>query len=89
LSGDKPVQNPHAVHRGGLDRHDNVRAFAGKRADPQTLPGVNNDYRIVKPPVSEPNAEPPSTIKAGGWEVSVSGTFTVDVTTGNLPLPRH
>ena len=62
---------------------------AEKRADPQTLPGVKSNYRIVKPMAPEPDAEPPATIKADGWEVSVSGTITVDIGTGNLPLPRH
>ena len=62
---------------------------AEKRADPQGLPGVEDDYRIVKPMAPEPGAEPPSTIRDDGWEVSVSGTVTFDITTGGLPLPRH
>ena len=49
---------------------------AEKRTDPQGLPGVEDDYRIVKPMAPEPDAEPPSTVKADGWEVSVSGTVT-------------
>jgi hypothetical protein len=62
---------------------------AEKRVEPKALPGVRNDYRIVRPMVPEPQNEPSSTIKVDGWEVSVSGTVTVDITTGNLPLPRH
>ena len=62
---------------------------AEKPAEPQGLPGVRNDYRIVRPMAPEPDAAPPSTMKTDGWEVSVSGTITVDITTGNLPLPRH
>jgi len=60
-----------------------------KRNAQQTLPGVKYDYRIVKPMVPEPEAQPSSAIKVEGWEVSVTSTVTVDITTGNLPLPRH
>jgi hypothetical protein len=60
-----------------------------KRNAPQTLPGVEYGYRIVKPMVPEPETEPSSAIKVDGWEVSVTSTVTVDITTGNLPLPRH
>jgi hypothetical protein len=62
---------------------------AEKPTDPQGLPGVRNDYRIVRPMTPEPDGAPASTGRTDGWEVSVSGTITIDISTGNLPPPRH
>jgi hypothetical protein len=60
---------------------------ADKKPAPQKLPGVEGDYRIVKPHVPEPGQAPAG--KTGGWDVKVSGTLTVDTGAGSLPLPRN
>jgi hypothetical protein len=58
---------------------------AEKKPAPKNLPGVEGDYRIVKPYAPEP--EPAA--KIGGWDVKVSGQLTIDVGAGGLPLPRN
>jgi hypothetical protein len=62
---------------------------ADKKPVPAKLPGVEGDYRIVKPQAPEPEPNDAPAAKTGGWDVTVSGTFTVDTTTGGLPLPRN
>ena len=59
------------------------------RRAPEKLPGVEGNYRIVKPyaPQPEPDDAPPA--KAGSWDVKMSGTLTFDVGAGRLPLQRH
>ena len=57
------------------------------------LPGVDEKYRIVRPvppaPEPQPDEPAPSGARYGDWEITISGDITIDVTTGNLPLPRH
>jgi hypothetical protein len=60
---------------------------AEKKAAPANLPGVEGDYKIVKPYAPEPDQAPAA--KIGGWDVKVSGQLTIDVGTGHLPLPRN
>jgi hypothetical protein len=62
---------------------------ADKKPAPEKLPGVEGNYRIVKPYVPEPEPDDAPTAKTGAWDVTVSGTLTFDVVTGGLPLPRH
>jgi hypothetical protein len=62
---------------------------ADKKPAPEKLPGVEGGYRIVKPYTPQPEPDDAPAAKAGGWDVTVSGTFTVDVGAGGLPLPRH
>jgi len=66
-------------------------AAAEKPASNAALPGVDGSYRIVKPaPAPEPDdTTPTNTGKYGRWDVTISGTITVDVGTGKLPLPRN
>jgi hypothetical protein len=56
---------------------------------PEKLPGVEGDYRIVKPYAPQPEPDDAPAAKTGGWDVTVSGSLTVDVDTGGLPLPRN
>ena len=53
------------------------------------LPGVKDNYRIVKPAPEPDDAAPSGTRKFGRWDVTISGTVTVDITSGKLPLPRN
>jgi len=66
-------------------------AAAEKPSSNSPLPGVDGNYRIVKPaPAPEPDDGAPTTSgKYGRWDVTISGKITVDVTTGKLPLPRN
>jgi hypothetical protein len=65
-----------------------------KPSPPSDLPGVEGEYRIVRPaPPAEPEpgrqSPAPSDATTGRWDVTVSGTLTVDVGVGDLPLPRR
>jgi hypothetical protein len=62
---------------------------ADKKPAPEKLPGVEGDYRIVKPYAPEPEPDDAPAGNAGRWDMTVSGTLTFDVVTGGLPLPRH
>jgi len=62
---------------------------ADKKPAPEKLPGVEGDYRLVKPYAPEPEPDDAPAGKTGAWDVTVSGTIIVDVVTGGLPLPRH
>ena len=66
-------------------------AAADKPSSNSPLPGVAGDYRIVKPaPKPEPDdVTSAKTGKYGRWDVTISSTITVDITTGKLPLPRN
>jgi hypothetical protein len=55
----------------------------------ETLPGVEGNYRIVKPYAPEPEPDDARPAKAGGWDIKVSGAITVDIGAGRLPLPHH
>jgi hypothetical protein len=62
---------------------------ADKKPAPEKLPGVEDDYRIVKPYAPEPEPDNATAAKTGTWDVTVSGTLTFDVGAGRLPLPRR
>jgi hypothetical protein len=62
---------------------------ADKKPAPEKLPGVEGDYRIVKPYAPEPEPDDAAAAKTGTWDVTVSGTLTFDVGAGRLPLPRR
>ena len=62
---------------------------ADKKPAPEKLPGVEGGYRLVKPYAPQPEPDDAPAAQAGTWDVTVSGTFTVDVGTGGLPLPRN
>lgn len=59
--------------------------------DNPTLPGVKGDYRIVRPAPPEDDATPSATTnnttppQAGDWDITISGSVTVDVGVGDLP----
>ncbi|MDX8493171.1 hypothetical protein RFN29_16505 [Mesorhizobium sp. VK22B] len=60
----------------------------------QKLPGVGGDYRIAKPaPQPEPDDAQPAgrngTIKIGDTDVRISGSITIDMTTGGIRPPNH
>jgi len=62
---------------------------AEKKPVPKNLPGVDGNYRIVKPYAPEPEPDQAPAAKIGGWDVKVSGQLTIDIGTGGLPLPRN
>jgi hypothetical protein len=64
-------------------------AAAEKPASNAALPGVDGAYSIVKPLPEPDDATPANSGKYGRWDVTISGTITVDVSTGKLPPPRH
>ena len=57
------------------------------------LPGVDGNYRIVRPVAPEPDDQPDnvpgSQFKIGNMDVRIGGSVTVDVGAGSVPLPRH
>jgi hypothetical protein len=64
-----------------------ANAFAQSSSRPgDDLPGVEGDFRIVKPraEVLEPEPDTPSqdgVVKVGDWDVRISGDITVDIGT--------
>lgn len=65
-------------------------ALAADRQATSTLPGVKGDYRIVRP-APEPGGDTSGdgeTMRIGDWDVTVSGSITIDVSAGSLPAPR-
>jgi hypothetical protein len=69
-------------------------AFAGDAKFPtgQELPGVDTDYRIVKPaPEPDDKGVPAGTgqFKIGDVDVRISGSITVDVGAGDISAPRR
>lgn len=70
-------------------------AFAAGTAErpAQTeLPGVQGDYRIVRPaPEPEDNATstPTGQFKIGDMDVRIGGSVTIDIGVGALPPPRR
>jgi len=62
---------------------------ADKKPAPEKLPGVEGNYRIVRPYAPEPEPDQAPIAKIDGWDVRISGQLTIDVVTGGLPLPRH
>ena len=61
------------------------------KAEDPDLPGVDADYSIVRPAPPEPESDrpPSSSLAPGEWEITVSGSITVDISTGNLPPARR
>ena len=64
------------------------------KADEQSkvLPGVKMPPQIVKPegePEQMPVADENGFVRMGDWDVRISGSVTVDVGAGDLPLPRR
>lgn len=62
------------------------RAFAQSADASKNLPGVQGDYRIVKPRAEVLEPEPDTlpedgTLKVGNWDVKISGSVTVDIGT--------
>jgi hypothetical protein len=68
-----------------------VAAEKEKSSPDAKLPGVDGNYRIVKPaPLPEPDdAAPVHDGKYGNWDVTISGSFTTDAGVGKLPMPRN
>jgi hypothetical protein len=69
-------------------------AFAGDAANSSAkdaLPGVEGDYRIVRPAEAEPEQTDTnaSHFKIGDVDVRVSGSITVDVGVGSTKTPKH
>jgi len=66
-------------------------AAAEKPSSNPPLPGVEGSYRIVKPvPAADPDdAQSTADNKYGRWDVTISGTISVDVGVGKLPPPRN
>jgi hypothetical protein len=69
-------------------------AAASSNADEQsgTLPGIKPPPTIVKPEGEPPQVEVPDEdgfVRMGDWDVRISGTATVDLGAGSLPLPRR
>ena len=62
---------------------------ADKKPAPERLPGVEGNYRIAKPYAPQPEPDDAPSEKARSWDVKVSGTLTVDIGAGSLPLPRN
>jgi hypothetical protein len=63
-----------------------VSAFAQSSDASRDLPGVEGDFRIVRPraEVLEPEPDTPpddGTLKVGDWDVKISGSLTVDIGT--------
>jgi hypothetical protein len=61
-------------------------AFAQSLDAGKDLPGVDGDFRIVKPQAEvlgpEPDTVPQNgTLKVGNWDVKISGNITVDIGT--------
>lgn len=57
------------------------------------LPGVDGNYRIVKPVAPEPDdpsgSASGSQFKIGNMDVRIGGSVTVDVGAGSLPLSHR
>jgi len=57
------------------------------------LPGVNGDYKIVKPAVPEPDGQLDNTsagrFKIGNMDVRIGGSLTVDIGGGSIASPRR
>lgn len=71
-------------------------AWAGGSSTPQgksALPGVDGNYRIVKPVTPEPDNPsgnaPSNQFKIGNMDVRIGGSVTVDVGAGSLPLSHR
>ncbi|OQM73231.1 hypothetical protein [Manganibacter manganicus] len=67
-------------------------AFAGDAANPSAksiLPGVEGDYRIVRPVEAEQADTNASHFKIGNVDVRVSGSITIDVGVGSTKTPKH
>ena len=62
---------------------------ADKKPAPEKLPGVEGNYRLVKPYAPAPEPDDAPQVKTGNWDVKVSGSLTIDVGAGGLPLPRR
>jgi hypothetical protein len=64
---------------------------AEQSPDATGLPGVDGQYRIVKPvpPEPEPDDARPDGARYGRWDVTVSGKLTIDVGAGDLPSPEE
>jgi hypothetical protein len=63
-----------------------ISAFAQASDGSKDLPGVEGDFRIVKPRAEvlepRPNTLPDDgTLKVGDWDVKISGSLTVDIGT--------
>jgi hypothetical protein len=68
-----------------------VPLFAAEQSlDTTGLPGVDGQYRIVKPvpPEPEPDDAAPEGARYGRWDITVSGKLTIDVGAGDLPSPK-
>lgn len=65
-------------------------ASAGNTAQQSNaLPGVDGDYRIVRPAPELEETAPGTHFNIGDMEVRVSGSITVDIGVGALRPPRH
>lgn len=71
-------------------------AWAGGSSTPQgesALPGVDGNYRIVKPLTPEPDDQSGnasgSQFKIGNMDVRIGGSVTVDIGAGSLPLSHR
>lgn len=57
------------------------------------LPGVTDDYRIVKPPEAEPDDTvgqgKTGQFKIGNVDVRISGDVTIDIGAGSTRSPHH
>jgi hypothetical protein len=62
---------------------------AERQSANQGLPGVESGYRIVNPAPEPDDAAPANERKGGRWDVTISGTITIDVSNGKLPPPER
>ena len=65
-----------------------VHAAEGQSAN-QGLPGVESRYRIVNRAPEPDDAAPANERNGGRWDVTISGTITIDVSNGKLPPPER
>lgn len=67
-------------------------AGTAKRPAQTELPGVQGDYRIVRPapePDDDAASTPTGQFKIGDMDVRIGGSVTIDIGAGSLPPPRR
>ncbi|THF60048.1 hypothetical protein E6C48_03100 [Mesorhizobium composti] len=67
-------------------------AGTAKRPTQTELPGVQGDYRIVRPapePDDDAASAPTGQFKIGDMDVRIGGSVTIDIGVGSLPRPRR